>query len=635
MRSVLPYIIVGITTGSIYALAAVGLVLTFRTSGIFNFAHGAQAALAAYVMFEFRQRMGLPWPVAGLLSLLLAGVATGLVLERLARVLATAPVAARVTATIGLFVGIQGAIVAIFGGAAFPMKFFLPTRLFEIGGVTIRYEQVIVTSAVLLAVVGLTWFLGRSRTGAATQAVVDDPALLALQGTNPAAVRRTAWVIGSCFAAVSGMLLAPTTGLDVYVLSLLVFFAFGAAAVGAFNSLGWTYAGGLGIGVAASLLTKYVNASSPLGQLPSTLPFLVLFGALLLTPRSRLIERGEQTVRRALPPVKLPPVALVATAALLLSPPLIGVNVTLYTTALAFVILFASLSLLVRTSAQISLCQMTFAAVGGAACAHAANAGIPWPLAVALGGLVAVPVGALVAIPAIRLSGLYLAIATFGLAVLVQRLFFTTSFLFGSGYSVLRAPRPKLGWLEIHSDAGYYYVVLTVTVLACAMIMIVRRSRLGRLLQGLADAPVALSAHGTNTNVTRLWVFCLTAFLAGVAGAILAPITGSASPPLYDFSVSLLLVAVLFIAGRQPILGPFIAAVLFIVIPGSIRNATVNEYTPVLFGVGAVVAAMAGGYPVVGWLRRSRRVSERAARPRTGRLAARMGAIRLPAKASG
>ena len=85
---------------------------------------------------------------------------------------------------------------------------------------------------VFVAVVGLYLFFTRAKLGLAIQAVVDDPALLGLAGTSPAAVRRFSWLVGSCFAALSGMLLAPSLALDARLLTLLVFFAFGAAAVG-------------------------------------------------------------------------------------------------------------------------------------------------------------------------------------------------------------------------------------------------------------------------------------------------------------------------------------------------------------------------------------------------------------------
>jgi ABC-type branched-subunit amino acid transport system permease subunit len=432
-------------------------------------------------------------------------------------------------------------------------------------------------------------------------------------------VRRSAWIIGSAFAAMSGMLLAPTAGLDAGILTLLVFYAFGAAAIGSFNSLPMTYVGGLGIGLGSEILKKFLTHGGAIAALPSTLPFLVLFAVLLVIPKGKLIERGSSVVRRNLAPLAIPARArggFVAASAvlLLLLPHLVRTRTVTYTNALCFVILFSSLSLLVRMSGQISLCQMSFAAVGGATFAHAISGGFPWPLAVLMAGLVAAPVGALVAIPAIRLSGVYLAVATFGFALLVQDLIFPSSLMFTTYSKALKAPRPKISWLHTNTDTGYYYVVLAIAVGCLLMVVGLRRSRLGRLLRGLAEGPIALDAHGTNTNVTRLLVFCASAFFAGIAGAVIAPITGSVSPPPYDFSISLLLVAVLFIAGRQPVLGAFVAAAMYIVIPGYLPQGWL-KWTPVIFGGGAVLAAMFGGLPVLDRLRTSKRTMSRQGRP--------------------
>ena len=621
MNDLIPYLLIGITTGSVYALAALGLVLTFKTSGLFNFAHGAQAALAAYIMFEFRDRMGWPWPLAFLAALGLAGIVAGLVLERIARSLAQAPVVARVGATVGLMLGIQTVLIAIFGFTGLQTKSFMPTRLWSVGGVFVRYEQVIITVLVLLAGVGLSFFLGRTRIGTSMQAVVDDPGLLALAGTNPTAVRRTAWVIGSCFAAVSGMLLAPTAGVDATVLTLLVFYAFGAAAVGGFLSLPLTYAGGIGIGVGSALLTRYLNSDSQVvSAIPSTLPFLVLFAALLIAPKSMLAERGSQVVRRALPPIRFSARARAAGlavmgAGLLAVPHVVtGPRLPAYMTALGYGLMFLSLSLLVRTSGQISLCHMAFAAVGAATFARAMDAGLPWGVAVLAGGMIAAPVGAIVAIPAIRLSGVYLAIATFGFGLLMQNLVFPSSIMFGSGTQTLAAPRPVIPGLSTRSDTGYYYVLLGVVVACTLIVSAIRRGRLGRLLRGLADQPVAVDAHGANTNVTRLAVFCISAFFAGVAGALLAPVTGSLASPTFHYFFSLLLVAVLFMAGRQPVLGAALAAVMYILVPTYITQPTVHEYVPAAFGAGALIAAMVGGRPILSRLGRSQRTAERATR---------------------
>jgi branched-subunit amino acid ABC-type transport system permease component len=594
MRDLLPFIVSGLASGSVYALAGMGLVLTFRTSGIFNFAHGAQAALAAYVMYDLRDLHGWPWPAAALAAVLFAGVAAGFVLERMAWLLASAAAATRIVATVGLLVGLQGLIVVRYGAAAIPFRPFLPTGVaVTVSGVHVRADQLIVMALALVTAVALFTFFRRARLGVAMQAVVDDPALLGLQGESAVSVRRSAWVLGSCFAAGSGLLLAPVLNLDVNILTLLVVQAFGAAALGAFNSLVGTYAGGLAIGVVADVAKKYVTGTPALSQLPSTLPFLVLFVVLLVIPKRRLIERGARVVRRALPPRRFRPPVLAAgglggVAVLLAIPVIASGKLSVYTTALAFVILFASLGLLVQGSDQVSLCHMAFAGVGAAGFVHAHEAGLPWLVAVLVGGLVAVPVGAIVAIPAIRLSGVYLAIATFGFGILMERIFYTRSFMFGPTLQVA-APRPGLGRLA--TDTGYYYVVLAVALAAVGVVVLVRRARLGRLLSGLADSPAALTAFGTDTNITRLFVFCISALLAGVAGAVMAPITGSASGGTFNFGISLVLLAVLFIAGRQPVLSAFVAAVAYAVIPAYIENATLVQATPVFFGAAALLVA--------------------------------------------
>lgn len=625
----LPLVIVGLTTGSVYAIAAMGLVLTYKTSGVFNFAHGAQAAVAAYLMYTFRDSMGLHWLVAAVLAVALAGVVGGLVLERLALALAGSPTSARVVASVGLLIGIQGVLIVSYGAAAISFDPYLPTGRVQLPGINVSVSQMITVTVGVALAAGLYAFFRRSQLGVAMQAVVDDPELLGLQGTSPLKIRRYSWVIGSVFTAVSGVLLAPVLGLEPTLLTLLVVQAFGAAAIGAFDSLLWTYLGALGLGIAAAVLPSYLPEALVGLSGQAVLPFLVLFGALLVMPRTRLVQRGERAMRPQRPlrqlsrPVQH--VGLAFGALLLVAVPLfVGASIGLYTKALAFAILVASLALLVRTSGQVSLCHVAFAGVGAAVFARAAAAGVPWPVAVLFGGMAAIPVGAAVAVPAIRLSGVYLAIATFGFGILVERVAFPASLLFGST-GALHAPRPRLAFLPFDSDVGYYYLVLGVTVACLAVIAAVRRGRLGRLLQGLADSPSALAAHGTDTNLTRLFVFTLSAFLAGIGGAVIGPITGSASPASFGFMTSLLLLAVLAIARRRHLVAPFIAAFLLVIgpsfaawlVPSSVLNdQTVAELLPVAFGIQAIAASIERHRTSSRGLRwRSKRSRERAGSP--------------------
>jgi len=630
-----PFVIAGLTSGSLYGLAAMGLVLTYKTSGIFNFAHGAVAAGAAYIFYELHTKHAVPWPIAAALCIVVAAPIAGLVIERIARGLTHAPTAAKIVATVGLLLVVQGTLTTIYGAATINFPQFLPTHNYRIAGVNIGADQLIAMVVGLAAAAGLYAFFRYSRLGVAMRGVVDNPDLLDLGGTSPAAVRRRAWIIGSAFAALSGILLAPYVGLDAVLLTLLVVQAFGAAAIGLFSSLPLTYAGGLVIGVGAALATKYVVDVPSLAGFPSSFPFIVLFAVLLFAPKGRFVEAGESMKRafvgnrEPLAPRLVWGGRTLLAIGLLAVPQVVGTRLPVYTNAVIFVVIFLSLRLLVHTSGQVSLCHAAFAAVGAAAFCHFASSGglgLPWLVALLLAGAVAIPIGAFIAIPAIRLAGLFLALATFGFGVLVERMGFATALMFGAVGS-RQAPRPGdvLG-LTLHTDTGFYYVCLAVALAACAAVYAVNRSRLGRLTLAMADSPTALVTHGASVSVTRVLVFCISAGLAGVAGGLFAALTGSISGAGFSSLNSLLWLTVLAIAGSGEVSAAFIAAFLLAVMPSYVQNQSYTDLQPVLFGVIAIGAALAQGgrFPLSTWFARSKeRHAERSARsPVTARRAA-------------
>src|SRR2546421_2106246 len=107
MNDLIPFIIVGLTTGSVYGLAALGLVLTYKTSGLFNFAHGAIAAVAAYVFYALHVERHVAWPLAAIAAVLIFGPLAGLLMELLARRLSVATTANKIIATLGILIAIQ------------------------------------------------------------------------------------------------------------------------------------------------------------------------------------------------------------------------------------------------------------------------------------------------------------------------------------------------------------------------------------------------------------------------------------------------------------------------------------------------------------------------------------------------
>ena len=295
-------------------------------------------------------------------------------------------------------------------------------------------------------------------------------------------------------------------------------------------------------------------------------------------------------------------------AGLVIAPQAVGSRLPVYSNALVFVLVFLSLRLLVQTSGQVSLCHAAFAAVGAAAFSHFAHgAGLPWLVALILAGVATVPIGAMVAIPAIRLSGLYLALATFGFGLLMERMVFGTGLMFG-GRGSRPAPRPgPLFGLTLGSDKGFYYVALAVVLVVAAGLFWLGRSRLGRLCQAMADSPVALAMHGTNVRVTRVLVFCVSAFVAGLAGALFASQAGSISGIGFGPFASITWLTVLALAGRGEFSAGVIAAFVLAVVPSYVDKPAYTDWQPVIFGTFAVLASLAqgGALPGAAWLRRS------------------------------
>jgi ABC-type branched-subunit amino acid transport system permease subunit len=276
-------------------------------------------------------------------------------------------------------------------------------------------------------------------------------------------------------------------------------------------------------------------------------------------------------------------------AALLVVPLLVNAKLPVWINFLSSFVLFGSLALLVWTSGQISLCHAAFAAVGATSLAHLTSAGVPWALALPLAGLTVIPVGAVVALTAVRLSGLYLALATLGFGILMQNVVFATGPMFGKGIYVA-VQRPYLGDAAA-TDTQLYYVFLVVAALVGATLVLLNRSRLGRLLRGLAEAPVMLATQGLGVNSLRLIGFCFSAFFAGIAGAMLVSQTGSASGVGYGPLQSLLLLAVLGLSGTRLIRSAVVAAFLYALLPAYATSLT-SDWQPVAFGVAAIAAAV-------------------------------------------
>ncbi len=630
MNQFLPFIVIGLATGAVYGLAGIGLVLTYKTSGIFNFGYGSVAALASFVFYILFVEHGVPWPAATAICLLVFAPVVGLLLELLARSLEGATETIKVVSTVGLILIVES--IASLWYPANPPTFpnFLSQSTVRILSVNVTWDQIILFGFSVVAAAVLYWFFRSVRLGVLMRGVVDNPELVSMSGDNPVRVRRWAWIIGTVFASIAGLMLAPTEPVDGVTLTTLVFAAFGAAAIGYFTNLPLTFAGGLFIGIAGALVDKYSATISWIGGLPPSLPFVVLFLVLIVMPRRRLVPRRPPVQQQARRSYRAPARIRIGAGAIVIGllaivPVVQASHLAVWSAALIDIILLLSLGLLVRRSGQISLCHVAFAAVGAGAFGHFAAAGIPWLFALVLAVLVAVPVGALIAIPAVRVSGVFLALATLGFGILMEQVFYTREFVFTGSPLGIADPRPNvsIGAWNLSTDTGFYYLLLIITVLVVLVLTAISSGRLGRLLEALADSPLALETHGATSSVLKVIVFCIAAAMASLAGALTGMLYHYGIGTDFESFSSLTLVALVVIITIGDPWYAVIGAIGYSVIPGYITGQDTSTILQLLFGVAAATAAYgtrAGTTPA-------------ALRALVDRLGGRRGPVREPADA--
>ena len=302
-NSILFWLIVGITYGSVYAVAATGLVVTYTTSGIFNFAQGAIGMFLAYVFWQLQVDWGVQTLVALLLTVFVAAPIMGALIERvLMRAIADAPLVAQIVTTIGLMLALMGLAGLIWD----PQETRHINRFFGTERLPDRRH--------VDAVVTLHHHRRRPRPRARSQ----DPVLThtprcrhARGRRQPRARRRStairpgrvsmfSWALGSSMAAIAGIFLAEELAtLDVQTLTLLILSAFAAAIIGRLKSLPLTFMGGLLIGLVFMFQQNFLSWTGRWTTAPLAIPQIMLFLALLFLPQARI--EGKKLVRQVAP----------------------------------------------------------------------------------------------------------------------------------------------------------------------------------------------------------------------------------------------------------------------------------------------------------------------------------------------
>ena len=639
MSTLLGYVLPGIPYGCDYALMAVGLVLTFRTTGVFNLAFMAQAMGAAFVFDLLVRSQGLPVWAAFVVSVLLLSPLFGLLLDRfLFRHIATTNTTAKIVSAVGLLIAIPQLLPILFGSTPRlnpPSLWLDPNHVeFRLFGTGVNGGEVSTTVITVGVVVALLAFLRLSPAGLEMRAVVESRRLSQLQGVDAGRVAGAAWALSSVMAGLAGVLFLPLQAqlvpTDPLQFTGLLVAGLTAAALARMRSVGVAFAAAIGLGVGQEVLELYFPSGSLHSAAVSAFPFVVLVATLVGSKALRTMGSRADPLAGVDPPPPPPsvsirdpriePVMKWGFRALVVAFVASGLTwvpgywVTPLDEGLVLSTLFLSITLITGASGQLSLCQATFAGVGAFATGQlAAHFGVSVLVGAVVGGLMAAVAGAALALLAVRISGLVLTLLTLVFALMADQFLFLYSWS-GGGFTGVVVPRPVIGSISFTSNRAFLILALVVLMICIVLVALVQRGTTGRFLAAMRGSEPGAASLGINLLRARVTVFAMSAGIAGVGGAMFGSLYHNVSADNFFYVYSLAFVVVVITTGSRRIEGAVQAGMSFAIITFAFTYAPTRfeGLTPVLFAFGAMTyAAHPEGiveYQKSKWMRRMSRL---------------------------
>jgi branched-chain amino acid transport system permease protein len=585
VQQILLFSLLGLGSGALIAGIALGVVLTYRGSGIINLATGGMAMLAGYAFWALRIDL-LHWSTApALVASLLIAMIVGALTELVAfRPLRAAPPLAKLVSSLGVLLVLQASMLLAFGTTAQPEPTVLPQNTVKVLSAVIPVDRFILTGIVIVLAAILAALYRFTRFGLATRAASENEVVAMLGGLSPNRLSMINTLLASLIAGGVGILAASITQLDTETLPLQIVPALAAALIAGFTSFGIACAAGIGLGIVGSLI-QYVTS---LSWFPTTggvaLPgvyelvvfvlivlFMYLRGANLPTRGELVEQRLPEAPRPRNLAITAPVVAVACAVALVVLP--FDFREALVNTMIGTLI---ALSLVVITGfvGQISVVQLTLAGVSGFTISHlAVNAGIAFPIAPLLGAGVALVLGLITAASALRVRGVALAVVTLAAVVAITNFGFVNT-TWGGGQTGSPVPEPRLFGLDLGPRAAfrgldgnlpspiYGWLVLAVTVGLCVLVGVLRRGTLGQRMLAVRSNERAAAAAAIDPRRVKLIAFGISSVIAGLAGALYAYNFGSVSADRFDPFTALSLIAFAYAGGITLISGAAFAGLI-------------------------------------------------------------------------
>jgi branched-chain amino acid transport system permease protein len=575
---VLDALVSGIITGNSYALIAVGISLIFGVADLINFAHGSVFAIGAMLGWWFAAQLG--WPLwAALPATILLTALLGIAIERLAlRPLAGAPPIAPLLSTVAVSLILDYSSQLIFHPETKRFPSQLATSNFQVGAIRFGTLDLTILGVTVASVAALWAFLKYARLGWAIRATAQDRDAAKQMGVDTGAIQAATFGIASALAGTAGVLVGMYyTIVDPTIGSYAGLQGFTAATLGGLGSLPGAIVGGVLLGIAESLGVTWFGGSAR-----QLITFSILVAVLWLRP-SGLLGSAGVVLREPLTgtffgrgaPVHvnrwvLAGIALLAIVVL----PIVGDDYVLRVAAIVaiFAILALSLTLVAGTSGQVSLGQAGLFAIGAYTSALLTKEhGWSFWLALPAAGIVAALLGVVIVTPALRLRGHYVAIATLGIGAMLSSALLNFEFLTHGPMGVPAIPPPSLFGFEIVSPRDYYLLSLAVLLVCVAMVLGLQRSHLGRAWRGVREDEIAAEAFGVPLAEYKTLAFALGAFIAGLAGSLLAHQYSYISPDVFTVLISIQMLTIVVMGGLANVLGAIVGATVLVGAPELFR----------------------------------------------------------------
>jgi ABC-type branched-subunit amino acid transport system ATPase component/branched-subunit amino acid ABC-type transport system permease component len=623
------FLLLGLANGAVFAALGLGLVVTHRSTKVLNLGIGAVALFSATIYTRLRRGElvllvpGLPefvevaelgFVAAAALALAitgLLGVALYLVVYRPLR---NAPPVASAVASLGISVVITGLITQRLGTNPGSVTRIFTAGQFTFGDAYVTKDRVFVAGTVIVVASGV-WAVGRfTRFGLISRAVSQSEKGAYVTGLPAGRVAAGNWILSFVVAGVAGILIAPIVPPVPVDYSLFVVPALAVATLGGFERLAPTVLGGLALGMIQSELAylqvqhSWIPSSGAAEMVPLILVLVVLVVRAKPLPTRGVLEGrrlGRAPRPRSIAAAAIGGAALASLAILLTEHDKRAAIVT----TLIFAILALSQVVVTGYSGQISLAQLTLAGVSGFLMGtFTTDWGVPFPIAPLLAAVTATVIGVAFALPAVRIRGLSVAVVTLALAVALEAVWFrNTDLVSSSGKSTIG---PTVLGLDLTIGSGAAYPRLGFSLLVVAVLVLVgigvaklRLSALGAAMLAVRANEKAAAAAGVNVVRTKVAAFAIGAFIAGLAGSMLAYKQGNVTVASFSVYLGLSLFATSYLAGITSVSGGILAG--FFTLNGVITTFAedaidLGNWYSVIAGAGMVYSVISSPEGIVG-----------------------------------